>query len=97
MAQRVSFEERVQIEMLAAGVSVEEAARRLGRHRSTVHRELRRGSGAAGYDAAAAQAGAKAQPAGRLQADLRAPRRRGGPQRGRPLGMRLWLLIWRCP
>ncbi|MDE0669013.1 MAG: helix-turn-helix domain-containing protein [bacterium] len=33
MAQRISFEERVRIE---------ETARRLGRHHSTVHRELRR-------------------------------------------------------
>ncbi|MYE68051.1 MAG: helix-turn-helix domain-containing protein, partial [Acidimicrobiia bacterium] len=44
-------------EMRAAGLSVEETARRLGRHRSTVHRELRRCAG--GYGAAAAQAGAE--------------------------------------
>ena len=41
MAQRLSCEERAWIEaMRAAGVSVEETARRLGRHRSTVYREL---------------------------------------------------------
>ena len=46
MAQRVSALERVRIEeMRAAGVSVEEIARRLERHRSTVCRELRRGVG----------------------------------------------------
>ncbi|MDE0669551.1 MAG: helix-turn-helix domain-containing protein [bacterium] len=104
MAQRISFEERVRIEeMRAAGLSVEETARRLGRHRSTVHRKLRRCAAAGGYGAAAAPAGAekrarhpgpapglppaaaealpaaqakelrgaKAQPAGRLQAPSR--------------------------
>ena len=45
MAQRLSCDERVWIEaMRAAGVSVEETARRLGRHRSTVYRELDRNS-----------------------------------------------------
>ena len=44
MAQRLSFDERARVEaMAAAGVGVEETARRLGRHRSTVYRELRRG------------------------------------------------------
>ncbi len=104
MAQRISIEERVRIEeMRAAGLSVEETARRLGRHRSTVHRKLRRCAAAGGYGAAAAPAGAerrarhpgpapglppaaaealpaaqasgprgaKAQPAGRLQAPSR--------------------------
>ena len=45
MAQRLSCDERAWIEaMRAAGVSVEETARRLGRHRSTVYRELDRNS-----------------------------------------------------
>ena len=58
MAQRLSAIERVRIEeMRAAGVSAGEVALRLGRHRSTVYRELRRAAGG-GYDAAAAQAAA---------------------------------------
>ena len=44
--------------MTAAGVGVEETARRLGRHRSTVYRELGRGCGRGGYDARGAQAAA---------------------------------------
>ena len=44
MAQRVSVTERVRVEeMRAAGVGVGEVARRLGRHRSVVYRELGRG------------------------------------------------------
>ena len=59
MAQRLSSEERVRVdEMARAGVDVDEVARRLGRHRSTVHRELKRGGGRCGYDAEAAQAAA---------------------------------------
>ena len=59
MAQRLSSEERARVEaMAAAGVGVEETARRLGRHRSTVYRELGRGSGRGGYDAQAAQTAA---------------------------------------
>ncbi len=59
MAQRLSSEERVRVdEMARAGVDVDEMARRLGRHRSTVHRELKRGGGRGGYDAEAAQAAA---------------------------------------
>ena len=58
MARRLCFEERVRIEaMTAAGLSAAEAARRLGRHRTTVQRELGRG-GPGGYDAEAAQAAA---------------------------------------
>ena len=59
MAQRLSFDERARVEaMSAAGVSVATAARCLGRHRSTVHRELRRGRRDGAYDAEAAQAAA---------------------------------------
>ena len=59
MAWRLSSEERARIEaMRAAGLSVVATAARLGRHRSTVYRELRHGSGAGGYDAEAAQTAA---------------------------------------
>ena len=59
MAQRLRFDERARVEaMSAAGVSVATAARCLGRHRSTVHRELRRGRRDGVYDAEAAQAAA---------------------------------------
>ena len=47
--------------MRAAGVSVEETARRLGRHRSTVYRELDRNSRHGRYGAHAAQAAAQAR------------------------------------
>ena len=58
-AQRLSFDERARVEaMSAAGVSVAGTARRLGRHRSTIHRELRRGRRDGAYDAEAAQAAA---------------------------------------
>ena len=61
MAQRLSSDERARIEaMRAAGVSVEETARRLGRHRSTVYRELVRNSTHGRYNAQAAQAAARA-------------------------------------
>ena len=50
-------------EMARAGVGVDEMARRLDRHRSTVHRELKRCGGRCGYDAEAAQA-ARAQSVG---------------------------------
>ena len=59
MAQRLSFDERARVEaMSAAGVSVATAARCLGRHRSTVYRELGRGRRGGVYDAEAAQAAA---------------------------------------
>ena len=59
MAQRLSFDERARVEaMTSTGVSVACTARRLGRHRSTIHRELNRGRRAGAYDAAAAQAAA---------------------------------------
>ena len=61
MAQRLSSDERARIEaMRAAGSSVDDVARHLGRHRSTVYRELDRDSGGGGYDARAAQAAAAA-------------------------------------
>ena len=64
MAQRLSSDERARIEaMRAAGSSVDDVARHLGRHRSTVYRELDRDSGGGGYDARAAQAAADARAA----------------------------------
>ena len=56
MADRLSFEERARIEaMTEAGVPTEEIAERLGRHRSTVYRELKRSGCDRGYDAETAQ------------------------------------------
>ena len=52
MAQRLSRDERARVEaMITAGVSVAESARRLERDPSTIHRELARNRGGAGYDA----------------------------------------------
>ena len=60
MAQRLSLDERERVEvMITAGVSVAEAARRLERDPSTIHRELALNRG--GYDAEAAQAAAAAR------------------------------------
>ena len=62
MAQRLSSDERARIEaMRAAGASVDDTARHLGRHRSTVYRELGRSGGV--YDAQAAQTAAEARAA----------------------------------
>ena len=70
MAQRLSCDERGWIEaMRAAGVSVEETARRLGRHRSTVYRELDRNSRHGRYGAQAAQARAVRPKTPKLAAD----------------------------
>ena len=64
MAQQLSLDERARIEaMTTAGVNVAGTAARLGRHRSTVHRELKRNRAADGYDAAAAQSAADARAA----------------------------------
>ncbi len=64
MAQRVSFDERARVEAMSTeGVEVAEIARRLGRHRSTVYRELKRGGGRCGYDAGAAHVSAAARAA----------------------------------
>ena len=61
MAQRLSLDERARVEaMITAGVSVAEAARRLERDPSTIHRELALNRGGA-YDAEAAQAAARAR------------------------------------
>ena len=61
MARRLCFEGRVRVEeMTGAGCSASEAARRQGRHPTTVQRELRRG-GPGAYRARAAQAGADAR------------------------------------
>ena len=60
MARRLCFEERVRIEeMVRAGLGAAEAARRLGRHPTTVLRELKR-AGPGAYCAEAAQAGSDA-------------------------------------
>ena len=61
MAARLCALERARIEaMRSAGASVDDIADRLGRHPSTVYRELGRCGGPAGvYDAAAAQADAR--------------------------------------
>ena len=62
MAARLSLDERVFVESsLGAGRSVADAAQRLGRDRSTVHRELARCGGRAGYDARSAHASACAR------------------------------------
>ena len=62
MAARLSLDERVFIESsLGAGRSVADVAQRLGRDRSTVHRELARCAGRAGYDARWAHASACAR------------------------------------
>ena len=62
MAARLSLDERVFIESsLGAGRGVADAAQRLGRDRSTVHRELARCAGRAGYDARWAHASACAR------------------------------------
>ena len=62
MAQRLSHDERARVEaMITAGVSVAEAARRLERDPSTIHRELALNRGGAGYDAEAAHAAAAAR------------------------------------
>ena len=62
MAQRLSSEERARIEvMIAAGVSVAEMAWRLGRDPSTIHREIKRNSTPAGYDADLAEVAAQSR------------------------------------
>ena len=60
MAVRLSLDERVFIESsLGAGRSVADVAQRLGRDRSTVHRELARCAGREGATRANAQAGGR--------------------------------------
>ncbi len=62
MAARLSLDERVFIESsLGAGRGVADVARRLGRDRSTVHREVARCADGAGYDARSAHAWACAR------------------------------------
>ena len=61
MAQRLSLDERARVEVMStAGVGVAEAARRLERDPSTIHRELALNRDGA-YDAEAAQAAAAAR------------------------------------
>ena len=58
--RRLGFEERERISRgIAAGESNSEIARVLGRHRSTVGREIRAGGGRRGYRALAAERGAR--------------------------------------
>ena len=79
MAQRLSCEERAWIEaMRAAGVSVEVTARRLGRHRSTVYRELDRNSRHGRYSAQAAQAAGAGSGGEAQDAQARRRSRPGG-------------------
>ena len=88
MAQRLSSEERARVEaMTAAGVGVKETAWRLGRHCSTVYRELARNCGRGGYDAQAAQTAAdrRVPPAQDACARRRSrARRRSCARRGDP-------------
>ena len=64
MAQRLCFVERVRIEeMVRAGLSSVEVAECLGRHPTTVQRELARGAGACGYVAVVAQRRCEARAA----------------------------------
>ena len=56
MARRLCLDERARIEAMAqAGFGAGEIAVRLGRHRSTVHREVARGGGPQQYGAGDAQ------------------------------------------
>ncbi|WP_420443986.1 helix-turn-helix domain-containing protein [Candidatus Poriferisodalis sp.] len=74
MAARLSLDERVFIELsLGAGRGVADVAQRLGRDRSTVHRELARCADRAGYDARSAHASACAE--GATRSGLQAGRR----------------------
>ena len=76
MAARLS---RVFIESsLGAGRSVADVAQRLGRDRSTVHRELARCAGRAGYDARWA-----ASPCARARDESERPSCSGAGRRGR--------------
>ncbi len=62
MARSLCSSERAQLEVLArSGLGVGEISGLLGRHRSTVWRELRRNGGVCAYRAEAAQAGAEAR------------------------------------
>ncbi len=64
MAQRLCFDERTRIEaMCATELGVDEMADRLGRHRSTVYRELDRGGGRGCYRAGRAHRRAAADAA----------------------------------
>ena len=64
MAQRLCFEERARIEALnGAGFNASEIAVSLGRHPTTVQRELARGGGVWRYEAEAAQRGCVARAA----------------------------------
>ena len=70
VSARLSLDERVFIESsLGTGCSVADVAQRLGRDRSTVHRELARCAGRAGYDAGIRWAACRQRARGRDESE----------------------------
>jgi IS30 family transposase len=88
--RQLGSEQRIWIEaLLGAGYSGSQIAQRLGCHRSTISRELRRNGSGAGYGAATAQQRAGARVRGRPACRVELP----GP--GCPRGNGLWRFVWR--